>query len=127
MTTPPRTPTTVLGVALAIAAIGGCATNVPIEHVGDLVGEWQGRISSPAGNAPATMTGTGTGAYNGTMSLDQGAKPFRGAFVVVRPGYVSYQGTDGNGTARLSRDEGRTILKFLRDDGGVDARFSRAE
>ena len=45
--------------------------------------------------------------------------------LVVRPGQVRYQGTDGNGIVRVSDDHGRTVLRFLRDDGGVDATFRR--
>jgi hypothetical protein len=38
---------------------------------------------------------------------------------------VRYQGTDGNGTVRISEENGRRVLKFLRDDGGVDAVFQQ--
>jgi hypothetical protein len=38
---------------------------------------------------------------------------------------VRYQGTDGNGTVRISEDNGRRRLRFLRDDGVVDAFFER--
>jgi hypothetical protein len=45
--------------------------------------------------------------------------------VVVRPGQIRYQGTDGDGTLRVIEEEGQRVLKFLRDDGGVDAVFRR--
>jgi len=45
--------------------------------------------------------------------------------LVVRPGQVRYQGSDGNGAVRLSDDHGTTVMRFLRDDGGVDAVFRR--
>jgi hypothetical protein len=45
--------------------------------------------------------------------------------VVVRPGQVRYQGTDGDGTVRVVEERGHRMLKFLRDDGGVDAVFLR--
>ena len=102
----------VLGAALF--ALGG-ASAAPISSVADLTGEWKGRISSPRGHAPAAMT----------IAADGGDRTFRGALVVVRPGHVRYQGTDGNGTVRISKEKenARRVLKFLRDDGGVDAVF----
>lgn len=110
----------VLGAALVAL---GCASAAPISSVADLTGEWKGRISGPHGHAPAAMAIAADGAFMGTMFLDGGDRTFRGALVVVRPGHVRYQGTDGNGTVRISEENARRVLKFLRDDGGVDAVF----
>ena len=55
--------------------------------------------------------------------LDGGDRNFHGALIVVRPGQVRYQGTDGNGTVRIAEENGRRVLRFLRDGGGVDAIF----
>ena len=112
-------------VLCASLTLSACATVVPIRTIDDVAGQWDGHVSSPAGNARATMTIVASGDYSGTIGLDQGERRFRGALVVVRPGEVRYQGTEGNGWARLSRDDGRVVLKFLRDDGGVDAVFRR--
>lgn len=103
----------------------GCATTVPVQSVSELAGEWQGRVSSPAGHAVAALTVGADGAFKGTMFLLGGDRSFRGAIVVVRPGQVRYQGTDGDGTVRVIEEEGHRVLKFLRDDGGVDAVFRR--
>jgi hypothetical protein len=110
----------VLGVALTVL---GCATSALIQGVTELAGEWKGRISSPSGHAPAAMAIAADGAFKGTMFLDGGDRSFGGVLVVVRPGQVRYQGTDGNGTVRVSEEGGRRVLKFLRDGGGVDAVF----
>src|SRR5919108_463547 len=47
-----------------------------------------------------------------------------GAIGVVRPGDLRYQGSDGNGRLRVSEANGRVTLRFLRDEGGVDAVFT---
>lgn len=111
-----------LALGLALAAFG-CVTAAPIQVVSELAGEWRGRVSSPAGHALAALAIAADGGFKGTMFLGEGDRSFYGALVVVRPGHVRYQGTDGNGTVRVSEENGRRVLKFLRDDGGVDAVF----
>jgi hypothetical protein len=111
-----------LGLALAVA---GCASAAPIQTVAELTGEWKGRISGPTGHAPAAMVITADGAFKGTMFFDGGDRSFRGALVMVRPGEVRYQGTEGNGTVRIFEEDGRRVLTFLRDGGGGDAVFRR--
>jgi hypothetical protein len=112
----------VLGVALSAV---GCASATPIAGVGELAGDWHGRVSGPAGHARAALVVALSGDYRGTMYLEGGDRSFHGALVVVRPGQVRYQGTDGNGTVRISEDNGRRRLRFLRDDGVVDGFFER--
>src|SRR5262245_4285234 len=114
------------GWAVVVALlVTGCAATVPIRTTADLSGEWTGRVTSPAGHALARLTITPDGAFTGTMYLDDGDRPFHGSVLVVRPGQARYQGTDGNGFVRLTDDDGRATLRFLRDDGGVDAVFRR--
>jgi hypothetical protein len=111
-----------LVLGLALLALG-CATAAPIQNVADLQGEWKGRISSPTGHAPAAMAIAVDGAFKRSMFLDGGDRTFRGGLVVVRPGQVRYHGTDGNGAVRVLQEDGRRVLKFLRDGRGVDAVF----
>jgi hypothetical protein len=111
--------------ALVTLAVVGCAPASGVRDVAELAGEWTGRVSNPAGRAAAVMTVTATGAYRGTMYLDGHDRAFHGGLVVVRPGEVRYQGTDGNGTVRVEDEAGRRVLRFLRDDGGVEATFRR--
>jgi hypothetical protein len=115
----------VAAAALLAAAIVGCAGGIPVQRAAELTGEWKGRFSGPMGNAPAAMTVAETGAYTGTMYLDAGDRSFHGSLVVVRPGEIRYQGSDGTGAVRVSEERGRRVLKFLRDGGGVDAVFRR--
>jgi hypothetical protein len=112
-------------VVLLMLLLVGCATTRPIHDAAELSGEWKGRVTSPQGHAPATLSIAASGAFKGTMYLDAGDRVFHGSLLVVRPGQVRYQGTDGNGIVRVSDDHGRTVLRFLRDDGGVDATFRR--
>ena len=111
-----------LGLALTVV---GCAAASGVRDVAELAGEWRGRVSNPAGHAAAAMAVTATGAYRGTMYLDGADRAFHGSLIVVRPGEVRYQGIDGNGAVRVTDEAGRRTLRFLRDDGGVEAVFRR--
>ena len=111
-----------IGLVLTLSS-AGCAGGVAIQGVDELKGEWKGRRFGPVGNAPASMIVGEGGAYKGVTFLDGGDRAFHGALVVVRPGQIRYQGSDGMGTVRISEDGGRRMLKFLRDEGGVDAVF----
>jgi hypothetical protein len=108
--------------SLIVAAVG-CSSTAPIQSVSELAGEWKGRVASPAGNAPAALAIAADGVFRGTMFLDGGDRSFHGGLVIVRPGEVRYQGTDGNGTVRVIEEDGRRVLKFLRDGGGGEAVF----
>jgi hypothetical protein len=109
---------------MTLAAVGlGCASVVAVQRVDELKGEWEGRRFGPVGNAPAALTVAANGAYTGVTYLDGGDRPFHGALVVVRPGQIRYQGSDGAGAVQVSEERGRRVLKFRRDDGGVDAVF----
>lgn len=111
-----------LGLALTVV---GCAPASGVRDIAELAGEWRGRISNPAGHAAAALAVTAAGGYRGTMYLDGGDRAFHGSLVVVRPGEVRYQGSDGVGTVRVEGEADRRVLRFLRDDGGVEATFRR--
>lgn len=115
-------PIMVVIMALMVASLG-CAGVVAVQRVDELKGDWKGRRFGPVGNAPAAMTVAASGAYIGTTYLDGGDRPFHGALVVVRPGQIRYQGSDGAGAVHVSEEHGRRVLKFRRDEGGVDAVF----
>jgi hypothetical protein len=112
-----------LAALLAAAALAGCAGANGIRRPAELAGQWHGRRAGPMGHAPADMTIAASGAYTGTMYLDGGDRPFRGTVSVVRPGQLRYDGSDGSGAVHLSREPGRRVLKFLRDDGGIEGVF----
>lgn len=115
-------PLLVVIMALVVASLG-CASVVAVQRVDELKGEWEGRRFGPVGNAPAVMTVAGNGAYTGVTYLDDGDRSFHGALVVIRPGQIRYQGSDGAGAVQVSEERGRRVLKFRRDEGGVDAVF----
>jgi hypothetical protein len=110
-------------VMVLVAVSVGCARVVVVQHVEDLKGDWTGRRFGPVGNAPAAMIVAANGAYTGITYLDGGDRAFHGALVVVRPGQIRYQGSDGAGAVHVSEERGRRVLKFRRDEGGVDAVF----
>jgi hypothetical protein len=114
-----------LALGLAAVVVGGCASSVAIADLREVAGEWRGRVSSPLGNGLAAMAVRPDGRYAGTIYLDGGDRAFHGAMIVVRPGDVRYQGSDGNGTVRLVDERQGRVLKFLRDGGGIDAVFTR--
>ena len=103
----------------------GCVAPVRVVEVSDLAGSWRGRIAGPRGNAPAQLTIDADGAYLGTMFLDAGDRPFRGRLVVVRPGELRYQGSEGGGVARLYQEDDRPVLRWRGDDDGAQAVFTR--
>jgi hypothetical protein len=107
---------------LTLASVG-CAHGVAVQRVEELAGDWKGRRVGPTGNAPAAMAVAADGAYTGVTYLDAGDRSFHGALVVVRPGQIRYQGSDGMGAVHVSEQRGRRVLEFRRDDGGVDAVF----
>ncbi len=111
-----------LGLALTVM---GCAPASGVRDIAELAGEWRGRVSNPAGHAAAALAVTAAGEYRGTMYLDDGDRAFHGSLVVVQPGEVRYQGPDGVGRVRVRDEAGRRVLRFLRDDGGVEATFRR--
>jgi hypothetical protein len=106
-----------------VVAVLGCSTTAPIQSVSELAGDWQGRVANPTGHARAAIAIAADGIFKGTMFLDGGDRSFYGALIIVRPGQVRYQGTDGNGTVRVFEEHGQRVLKFQRDGGGVDAVF----
>jgi hypothetical protein len=110
---------------LALASVA-CARVVTVRRVDELAGEWKGRRVGPVGNAPAAMAVAANGGYTGVIYFDAGDRPFHGALVVVRPGQIRYQGSDGTGVVHVSEKGGRRVLEFRRDDGGVDAFGGRA-
>ena len=111
-----------IGLALTVA---GCAPVSGVRDIAELAGEWRGRVSNPSGHAAAALAVTAAGAYRGTMYLDGGDRAFHGSLVVVRPGEVRYQGSDGDGAVRVEGEAGRRVLRFLRDNYGVEATFHR--
>ena len=108
--------------ALMLASVG-CAHGVAVQRVEELAGEWKGRRVGPTGNAPAALAVAANGAYTGVTYFDAGDRRFHGALVVVRPGQIRYQGSEGVGAVHVSEQRGRRVLEFRRDDGGVDAVF----
>jgi hypothetical protein len=119
-----RTAYRIIVIIMALTAVSvGCASVVAVQRVDELKGEWKGRRFGPVGNAPAAMTVAANGAYTGMTYLDGGDRPFHGALVVVRPGQIRYQGSDGTGAVHVSEEGGRRVLKFRHDEGGVDAVF----
>jgi len=103
----------------------GCVAPVRVAEVSALAGSWKGRVTGPRGNAAAQLTIEGDGAYLGTMFLDAGDRPFRGRLVVVRPGELRYQGSEGAGVVRLYHEQGRPVLRWRGDDDGAQALFMR--
>jgi hypothetical protein len=114
-----------IALALLVAALAACVTPIRLTEVADVAGDWKGRMSGPRGNAAAHMTVDVKGAYTGTMFLDAGDRRFHGRLVVVRPGEMRYQGSDGSGAARLYQRDGRFVLTLRGDDDGIDGSFTR--
>jgi hypothetical protein len=115
--------TRVMLITALTAASLGCVSTIAVRRVDELQGEWKGRRFGPAGNAPAAITVGASGAYTGVTYLDGGDRPFHGTLIVVRRGQIRYQGSDGGGAVQVLAEDSHRVLKFRRDDGGVDAVF----
>ena len=113
-------------VVLLVLLLVGCATTRPIHDAAELSGEWKGRVTSPQGHAPATLSIAASGAFKGTMYLDAGDRVrFTAACSSCGPGRCATRARMATASCACSDDHGRTVLRFLRDDGGVDATFRR--
>jgi hypothetical protein len=113
--------------ALSVLALGGCAAADPVGRpgLGDLVGDWRGRWTGPAGHALAALTIEPGGAYRARMFLDGVDRETRGVIVALPSGRLRYQGGDGNGEVRVEARAGWTTLRFVPDGGGGGGTFGR--
>jgi hypothetical protein len=113
--------------ALSAVMLVACASMPPSRPLADtasLAGTWRGRMFGPRGHAPVVLTITEGGSYDGMLYVDPTYKEVRGAITVVRPGLVRYQGNDGNGRVTLHEENGRRVLRFVRDGGGGGAELT---
>ena len=115
----------VLGLALILA---GCASWLPEEStsvLGDATGEWKGSMDGQLGRGEATLVVQPNGRYEGALRLTDRDRPFSGTIMTLGTRGGRYAGTDGDGTVTLRHEDGRTVLKFIRDGGGSTATFVR--
>ena len=64
------------------------------------------------------------GSFQGLLYVEPTYKEIRGAISVIRPGSLRYEGTDGNGRVTLREENGKRVLRFVRDGGGGGAELT---
>ena len=84
-------------------------------------------MSGPMGNAPLLLTIKEDGTFQGLLFVEPTYKEIRGAISVIRPGTMRYEGNDGNGRVFLREENGRPLLRFVRDGGGGGAELVPAK
>ena len=113
------------GLALTL---GGCASWLPGQSTSipsDVAGEWKGSMDGRLGRGDANLVVQPNGRYEGALHLTDGDRSFSGTIVTLGSRGGRYAGTDGDGTVTLREEDGRTVLKFVRDGGGSTATFVR--
>jgi hypothetical protein len=118
-----------LGLAGILALLASCVSvppSVSFKEPSEIAGNWRGRLTGRSGYAIAAMTISQTGAFTGTMYLDDEDKDFSGAITVVRPGLALYRSSQGAGTVVLEEAGSKRTLRFQPDGGGVASVFSPA-
>ena len=112
-------------IVLLATLLTGCASAQSYSaETASLAGTWRGRMSGPMGNAPLILTIAEDGAFQGLLFVEPKYKEIRGTISVIRPGTMRYEGTDGNGRVTLREENGKRVLRFVRDGGGGGAELT---
>ena len=112
--------------ALLATLLAGCAgsSTRAVDAVPGFAGTWRGRMSGPLGNAPLILTIAEDGSFQGLLYVEPKYREIRGTISVIRPGTMRYEGTDGNGRVTLREENGKRVLRFVRDGGGGGAELT---
>ena len=112
-----------LAAVFALSPLDGVAGERQIVDVKELAGSWRGWVRAESGRESATMVVEADGTYKASTTrgtLTQGQ-------FLLRDGKLRYQSTRTTGTASLSEDQGKTILKMMPEDPTSDTGRSEYE
>ena len=114
-----------LGLALTLAGCASWLTSDSTSIPSEVTGEWQGSMNGQLGRGTATLVVQPEWPVRRRIASD-GRRPFvqRHHHDAGQP-RRAYAGADGNGIVTLRQEDGRTVLKFVRDGGGSTATFVR--
>jgi len=101
-----------LAAVFALSPTGGFAGEKQIVDVKELAGNWRGWVTGEQGQERATMIVTADGGYKASTTRGSTTE---GKFY-LQDGKLRYQSSRTKGTASLSEDKGKTVLKVVPDD-----------
>jgi len=96
-----------LAAAFAVSPLAGVAGEKQIADVKELAGSWQGWVTREQGQEHATLIVSTDGSYR---ALTTDGATTEGKFY-LRDGKLRYRSSRTTGTASLSEDQGKTMLK----------------
>jgi hypothetical protein len=96
-----------LAAMFALSPIAGIAADKQIRDVKELAGSWQGWVTGEQGQERATMIIAADGSYQATTPR---GSTTAGKFY-LQDGKLRYQSSRTTGTASVSEDKGKTLLK----------------
>src|SRR3989442_12008319 len=94
---------------LAMAPLDGVAGEKQVVDVKELAGSWRGWVTGEQGDERATMNISADGSYK--ASTISGSKTV-GTFY-LQDGKLRYRSSRTTGTASVSPDKGKTVLKLI--------------
>ena len=115
-----------LAVVFALSTLDGVAGEKQIVDVKELAGTWQGWVTRGDGHERATIFVSADGSYR---SLTTGGANTEGKFY-LQDGTLRYRSSRTTGTASLSEDQGKTVLRVMPADlmyGAGSAEYERVE
>src|SRR6266566_4969404 len=101
-----------LAAVFALSTLDGIAGEKQIVDVKELAGSWRGWVTGEQGDERATMNVSADGSYK--ASTISGSTTV-GAFY-LRDGKLRYRSSRTTGTASVSEDKGKTVLKLMPED-----------
>src|SRR5438552_8571677 len=110
-----------LAAVFALSTLDGIAGEKQIVDVKELAGSWRGWVTGEQGDERATMNVSADGSYK--ASTISGSTTV-GTFY-IQDGKLRYRSTRTTGTASVSEDKGKTVLKLMPEDPNY--RTGRAE
>ena len=102
----------ILGAVLVLSPLEGVTQEKPIVDVKELAGTWRGWVTREQGHEPVTMIVSADGSYR-AMTVDTAST--EGKFY-LQDGKLRYRSSRTTGTARLSEDQGKTMLTVMPGD-----------
>jgi len=116
-----------LAAVLALSTLDGVAGEKQLVDVKELAGTWQGWVTRGDGHERATMYVAADGSYR---SLTTDGAYTEGKFY-LQDGTLRYRSSRTTGTASLSEDQGKTVLRVMPADpmygAGSSAEYERVE
>jgi len=116
-----------LAAVLALSTLDGVAGEKQLVDVKELAGTWQGWVTRGDGHERATMYVSADGSYR---SLTTDGAYTEGKFY-LQDGTLRYRSSRTTGTASLSEDQGKTVLRVMPADpmygAGSSAEYERVE